>query len=125
VSDDDALDAARQALLEACGPEVLVDTTAVVAKFQRMVRIADSTGIPLDAPVVALSGRLRDELGIDAFGSAANTPEPGLAAKAAGRVFQPLLGLGLRAVGRLRGLVPSRSVATTEGRRTGDPGSGG
>jgi hypothetical protein len=107
VGDDEAaLAGARRALLEACGPEVLVDTAAVVANFQRMVRIADSTGIPLDTPVVALSGALRDELGIDAFGSSVNTPEPGLAAKAAGRVLQPVVSLGLRVAGRLRMLVP-------------------
>ena len=104
--DDEALAAARQALLEACGPEVLVDTAAVVANFQRMVRIADSSGIPLDSPMVALSGGLRSELVIDAFRSAANTPEPGPAAKATGRVLEPMLGLGLKIAGRLRGLVP-------------------
>jgi hypothetical protein len=106
VGDDEAaLAAAREALLGACGPEVLVDTAAVVANFQRMVRIADSTGISLDTPMLAVSGELRDELGINAFGSAANTPELGLAAKAAGRVLQPVVGLGLRIAGRLRVLV--------------------
>ena len=122
--DDAALAATREALLETCGPEILIDTAAVVANFQRMVRIADSTGIPLDKPVAAVSGELREHLGINEYGSAANTPELGLAAIAAGRVLQPALSLGLRVAGRLSALVPSRAVPTRAETRTGDPASG-
>lgn len=63
--DDAALDRARAALLEAAGPENLVDAAAVASNFERMVRIADATGIPLDRPLEQASGELRAELGLD------------------------------------------------------------
>jgi hypothetical protein len=87
----EALDRARGELLEAVGPEAFVDAAAVVGNFQRMVRIADSTGIPLDAPVAAMTSDLRAELGIDDYSSAANTPEMGALGRTAGRILAPLL----------------------------------
>jgi D-serine deaminase-like pyridoxal phosphate-dependent protein len=89
--DDDTLARAREELLRIAGPEAFVDAAAVAANFQRMVRIADSTGIPLDAPVNAMTADLRAELGIDEFGSAANTPEASALARTLGRAFAPLL----------------------------------
>ena len=90
--DDDALAASREALLEAVGPDGLVDAAATVGNFQRMVRIADGCGIPLDGGLGALTEDVRSELGIDRFGSSANTPESGPLARALGRVARPLLG---------------------------------
>ena len=98
---DAELDTARQALLEAVGSAKLVDAAAVVGNFQRMVRIADATGIPLDAPAAALSADVRQDLGIDAFGSSVNTPEPGPLARLAARAVRPLLSPILRLVARL------------------------
>ena len=81
VGDDDAaLAAARARLLAEVGPEALVDSVAVVANFERMVRIADATGTPLDAPVAMMATGLREELDLDRFGSAANTPRAGAGA---------------------------------------------
>lgn len=85
------LTAARDALERAMGPEAVVDAAGVAANFQRMVRIADATGIPLDKPVAVFSVDMREELGIDAFGAAANTPKPGAVLRALGRLAQPLL----------------------------------
>jgi hypothetical protein len=48
---DTELARARTRLQDELGPECLVDAAAVVSNFERMVRIADSTGIPLDTPV--------------------------------------------------------------------------
>lgn len=49
VGDDDAeLDKARTDVLDAMGPEALVDAAATVASFNSVVRIASATGIPLD-----------------------------------------------------------------------------
>jgi len=98
---DAELETARQALLDAVGPEKLVDAAAVVGNFQRMVRIADSTGIPLDAAVAALSADVREDLGIDAFSSSANTPEPGPLARLAARAARPIMNPALRLVARL------------------------
>jgi hypothetical protein len=80
---------ARRAALAALGPEGFVAAAAVAANFERMVRIADATGIPLEAPLAAISGGLRAELGIDAFGSAANTPGLSPGRRLLGRALAP------------------------------------
>jgi hypothetical protein len=69
-----ALETSRSALLDDAGPAVMVDAAAVAANFQRMVRIADSTGIPLDERNVDISAGIREELGLGRFRSAENTP---------------------------------------------------
>ena len=56
--DDAALVSSREALLSLTSSEVLVDAAAVAANFQRMVRIADSTGLPLD-PMELLQNHLQ------------------------------------------------------------------
>ncbi len=87
--DDAALERARERLLAALGPAGLVDAAAVAANFERMVRIADGTGIPLDAPVRMITADLRDELSLGAFRSAANTPVPMLGQRLLGRALRP------------------------------------
>jgi len=67
------LTAARRDLLEVAGPAVLVDAAGVAANFQRMVRIADSTGIPVDNLNNPLSQQIRIDLGLDTFSSAKNS----------------------------------------------------
>jgi hypothetical protein len=81
---------AREAALAALGPEPFVAAAAVAANFERMVRIADATGVPLDAPLDAMSAEMRAELGIDRFGSAANTPPVSAARRLFGRALAPL-----------------------------------
>ncbi len=71
--DGDNLRATREALLEVAGSEVLVDAAGVAANFQRMVRIADSIGIPVDDMSTELGQSVRAELGLENFGSAQNT----------------------------------------------------
>ena len=77
---------ARDALRDAAGSEVLVDAAGVVGNFERMVRIADGTGIPLDGIVTALSGDFREELGLEGFQSRRVLGSAGLAS-----VFGPAL----------------------------------
>jgi hypothetical protein len=90
---------ARETLRDAAGSEVLVDAAAVVGNFERMVRIADGAGIPLDGVVTALSGDFREELGLEAFQSRRLAGSGSLT-----RIFGPALraaaGLGLRIAGR-------------------------
>ena len=81
---------ARARVQSELGDAAMVDATAVAANFQRMVRIADGSGIPLDAPLEAIAGDMTEELGIDQFPSARNTPRSG-----------PLRRALLGAVGRL------------------------
>ena len=71
--DTQALVAARERLAEEMSPEVLVDVAGIASNFQRMVRIADSTGIPSDAMMVVLQEDMCEKMGLNKFGSAANT----------------------------------------------------
>ena len=80
----------RRAIQAALGDDALVDAAGIVANFQRMVRIADGTGIPLDKPVAVLSADLRDSLNLDAFASAEQTPRVGKMARLLGRLLRPL-----------------------------------
>ena len=68
VGDDDAtLTHARHAMIEGLSPEALVDAAGVASNFERMVRIADSTGIQLDERMAALSQEVRDTLQLERF----------------------------------------------------------
>ena len=89
--DDAALARAREALLAALGPAALVDAAAVTSNFERMVRIADATGIPLDAPIAAMTVDVRRDLGIDAYAAAAQTPVPSRMARTLARFAGPFL----------------------------------
>jgi len=73
VSDDEpALATARTRLIDELGPEALVDAAGVASNFERMVRIADSTGIPLDNFLEERTGDLRTELNLTRFESVTN-----------------------------------------------------
>jgi hypothetical protein len=63
----------------------------VASNFQRMVRIADSTGIPLDAPVNAMTGDIRGDLELGRFGSSVNTREAGAVPRVLGRALRPVI----------------------------------
>ena len=67
--DDDALAAARRAVLDGLGAAALVDACGVAATFNAIDRVADSTGIPIDEARVEPSADLRERLGIDRFPS--------------------------------------------------------
>ena len=103
VADEDAaLRKARAEMLEQMGARALVDAVAVASNFERMVRIADGTGIPLDGIVQVMTEDLREEIGINRFDSAANTPQAGTVKRAAGRALRPVLGAVLRITGARR-----------------------
>lgn len=65
---------ARRALTDQMGVEAMVDAVGVASNFQRMDRIADSTGIPSDGAMVVMMEELNQELGLNEFVSASNTP---------------------------------------------------
>jgi hypothetical protein len=88
--DEAALNTARNALLEEAGAEVLVDAAAVAGNFQRMVRIADSTGIPLDEISAAMSSGVAKELDLGRFATAQNTPPGGLKRKLMSLIARPM-----------------------------------
>jgi hypothetical protein len=72
---DEATLAQERAALRAVLPsESFVDAAAVIAGFNVVDRIADATGIPLDAMMEAVSADVRRDLNLTRFASAANTP---------------------------------------------------
>ena len=60
-------------LVGAIGTEAATEAAATIAIFNGLVRVADGTGIPLDAGVFAASIDDRELLGINAFEGAANS----------------------------------------------------
>ena len=71
--DGEGLASARQELITAVGADGLVEAAATIAAFNGLVRVADGTGIPLDAGLDGFSHDERARLGIDEFAGAANT----------------------------------------------------
>ena len=65
--DSERLARVRKGIAETLGTAALVDAAAVVANFNAIDRIADATGIPIDAEQIELTANLRAELGIDVF----------------------------------------------------------
>ena len=66
-SDDGRLARGRAALLDAMGPEALVDAAGVAGLFNAIDRVADATGTPLDDKTLADTEGLREELRINDF----------------------------------------------------------
>lgn len=73
--DEAALADSRDKLLAASNAEVLVDAAAVAANFQRMVRIADATGIPVNDERVQAVTVAVEELELGRFRTADNSPQ--------------------------------------------------
>ena len=63
--DRDQIGSARQALALAMGDAAMVDAGGVASNFERMVRIADGTGIPLGEGLEGFSAKTREQLDID------------------------------------------------------------
>ena len=70
LSNPDDLPEARNRLIDELDHAALVDAAGVIGNFQKMTRIADSTGIPVDSAAAAMSADIREELGLDEFSSA-------------------------------------------------------
>ena len=69
-----------------------------------MVRIADSTGIPLDEPVLMMTQDIRENLGINQYNAAANSPKLGLPKRIMGRLLRPLAPKLMKRIAARRGL---------------------
>jgi len=87
--DAETTTAARDAVSAQLGEPAMIDSAAVIANFQRMVRIADSTGIPLDEPVLMMTQSIRQDLGIDNYSAAKNSPALNPIKRIVGRVLGP------------------------------------
>ena len=64
---------ARDRLLAAVGPSGLVEACLTVAAFNGLTRVADATGIALDAGTLAATRDVRAELGLNDMAGARNT----------------------------------------------------
>ena len=95
--DHSALQTSRHALLEAAGNQVLVDTAAAAGNFQRLVRIADATSIPVDGSMNALNASITEELDLHRFASAKHTPKQNTLRKLVGVPVRFLLPRVVRA----------------------------
>ena len=73
LRDNTALIETRTRLLNEAGSDVVVDAAGVAGNFQRMVRIADSIGIPVDDMSTDIGQQVRADLNLEQFPSAQNT----------------------------------------------------
>ena len=55
----------RAAVMKALSPAAMVDAAGVASNFERMVRIADATGIELGAALEGLTANVRTVLSLD------------------------------------------------------------
>ena len=65
VTGDQTLAQSRTTVVETLGPETMVDAAGVASNFERMVRIADSTGIELGDRLEHAYADVRDTLGLE------------------------------------------------------------
>jgi hypothetical protein len=101
----DAYRRARAQLADEMGDAAMVDAVGVASNFQRMDRIADATGIPSDEALMVMSEELREQLKLNDFASASNTPKvPWLK-----RMF-----LKLFVIGKFRDMIRSASPKATD-----------
>ena len=89
--DDEEITRAREAVRAKMGDAAVVDSASVIANFQRMVRIADGAGIPLDTPVAVVTSTIRSELGLNSYATSGNTPELTFMQRILGRLLNPFL----------------------------------
>lgn len=73
--DDATLERERCELRAVLSPESFVDVAATIGAFNTVDRVADATGIPLDAMLDAMSADFRGDLNLERFASSANTPK--------------------------------------------------
>lgn len=103
LGEDEALiTRTRDRVRDQLGSAALVDAAGVIGNFERMVRIADGTGIPLDSFVNVGTEAIRDELGIDGFAAAERTKKVTALQRILGRIAQPLLQRVMRTRARKR-----------------------
>lgn len=98
----DDLSRARAELVRAVGEAGLVDAAAVAGNFERMNRIADSIGIPMDGPTGAVTLDVQEELGLRRFASASHTPAPNTLQRLVGRFTRQILPLAARWMSKRR-----------------------
>ncbi|NQV97033.1 MAG: hypothetical protein HQ486_04490 [Acidimicrobiaceae bacterium] len=64
-NDDSALATSREALISTIGLDATIDAAAVIANFEMMTRLADSTGARMPTEVVADRSATATAMGVD------------------------------------------------------------
>jgi len=90
---DNIIAQARGRVVDVLGREATVDAAGVIGNFERMVRIADGTGIPLDKPVAMMTAEMRDTIGVNDFEAAKHTPAVSTVERLFGRLLQRMMPL--------------------------------
>ena len=72
-TDPGALDNARLALAKRLGPTAVSAASIITANFSKNDRIANGLGIPMEAMMLDPTEDFREDFGINAYRSAANT----------------------------------------------------
>ena len=97
---DGNLDRVRAEVVERVGDAGMVDAAAIIANFSINNRVADATGIPLDAPMEMATRSLRAEIGTNQYARAADTPKGGWLSAIGARLLRRLFPYLLRRSGR-------------------------
>ncbi len=71
TSDAVELAVARAEIADVLGGAALTDTAAVASLFNAIVRVADATGIPMEAHKAEATADFRSAIGVDEFAAAA------------------------------------------------------
>lgn len=87
--DSEKLPEARTAVVDRLGEAALVDAAGVIGAFQRMNRLADATGLPVDRPLAVLTAGLDDELGIRGFYTAQHSKRLPWVVRKLGQIMRP------------------------------------
>jgi len=65
----------RKQAIEEIGAPALIEAIGTAANFQRMTRIADAIGIPIDSGLNGRGMELREQLGLDQFAGVHNSTD--------------------------------------------------
>ena len=65
----------RRQAIEEIGAPSLIEAIGTAANFQRMTRIADAIGIPIDGGLTGRGTELREELGLNHFAGVLNSAD--------------------------------------------------
>jgi hypothetical protein len=79
---DSDLDKVREELASRVGQLGVIEAAATVSAFEGLNRIADATGIQLDAGLADESADFRSTLGLDAYSGASSTDSQGTPGRA-------------------------------------------
>ncbi|MCY4427938.1 MAG: hypothetical protein OXC05_13050 [Halieaceae bacterium] len=90
----------RNQIVTAFDLAAVVDCAGIVAHYEKMDRIADSIGLPLDAPMRIMAGDLREELNLSRFASAENTAGLGIGMRLLGSFLRRIAPMLMKFVSR-------------------------